>query len=218
MVAADGNGRVFVPLSFEPDEAWGEKQKHRVSGTVGSFGVRAVVERFGSGWAIVLGRAWLASCTINPGDRVEVTLAPEGPQRADLAPDLAAAFEAAPDAGAFFDSLAQFYRDLQPDVPRLGLNLDTMLRSTFPDRGALLPPRRATDLIRRMEADLLGNVFRWTGHFPDRTRVLVHHLAARADKLDLSYRADEEAGVTVAITTLVTSLAMNYVQSGSYFR
>ena len=122
------------------------------------------------------------------------------------------------DVGEIRYSLAQFYRDLQPDVPRLGLNLDTMLRSIFPDRGALLPPRRAADLVRRMEADLLGNVFRWTGHFPDRTRGLVHHLAARADKLDLSYRSDEEAGVTVAITTLVTSLAMNYVQSGSYFR
>jgi len=122
------------------------------------------------------------------------------------------------DVGEIRYSLAQFYRDLRPEVPRLGLNLDMMLRSIFPDRGALLPPRLAADLIERMEPDLLGNVFRWTGHFPDRTRVLVHHLAARARKLGLCYSDREEASATVAVTTLVTSLAMNYVQSGAYFR
>ncbi len=122
------------------------------------------------------------------------------------------------DVGEIRYSLAQFYRDLQPEMPRLGLNLDQMLRSIFPDRGVLLPPRRAADLIRSLEAELLGTVFRWTGHFPDRTRILVHHLATRATRLDLAYRESEETAVTVAVTTLVTSLAMNYVQSGTYFR
>ena len=46
-----------------------------------------------------------------PGDLVEVTLSPEGPQRQDLASDIQAALDASPEAGAFFDSLAQFYRN-----------------------------------------------------------------------------------------------------------
>ena len=44
------------------------------------------------------------------GQTVEVTLEPEGPQRADLAEDLAAALAAEPAAGAFYDALAQFYQ------------------------------------------------------------------------------------------------------------
>ena len=48
--------------------------------------------------------------------------------------------------------------------------------------------------------------------------MLVDHLRARAQSLDLRYRTEEEPAVTVALTTLVTSLAMNYVQSGGYLR
>jgi hypothetical protein len=123
------------------------------------------------------------------------------------------------DVGELEYSLAQFYRDLSPGASRLGLTLDTMLRSVFPGGStadAAAPLRTAAGLLHRLEGELLGNVYRWTGHFPERTRVLVDHLEARAESLDLRYRAEEEVAVTVALTTLVTSLAMNYVQSGAY--
>jgi Bacteriocin-protection, YdeI or OmpD-Associated/Domain of unknown function (DUF1905) len=110
VVTTDRRRRVLVPLPFDPDEAWGSKPEHHVAGTVNGMGVRAVVEPLGEGRGILLGPAWRRGCGIGPGDRVEVVLAPEGPQRGDLAPDVAAALEAAPEAGAFFDSLAQFYR------------------------------------------------------------------------------------------------------------
>ena len=101
---------MLVPLPFDPDEAWGRKAEHHVSGTVNGMGVRAVVESFDDGRGILLGRAWRRDCGVAPGDEVDVVLAPEGPQRGDLADDVAAALEAEPDAGEFFDSLAQFYR------------------------------------------------------------------------------------------------------------
>jgi Bacteriocin-protection, YdeI or OmpD-Associated/Domain of unknown function (DUF1905) len=110
VVITDERGRVMVPLGFDPDDAWGPRQAHRVHGTVNGMGVRAVVEALGDGHAFVLGPAWRRDCGIAPGDEVQVALAPEGPQRDDLAPDIVAALEASPDAGAFFDSLAQFYR------------------------------------------------------------------------------------------------------------
>jgi hypothetical protein len=100
----------MLPLPFEPDEVWGAKTAHRVGGTVDGAQIRGVVERFGDGHGILIGAAWLRDCTIAVGDDVAVTLAPEGPQRADLAQDVAVALEAEPEAGAFFDSLAQFYR------------------------------------------------------------------------------------------------------------
>ena len=72
--------------------------------------IRGVVEPFDDDRGVVLGAAWRRDNGLAPGDRAEVVLSPEGPQRADLADDIAAALDAAPEAAAFFDSLAQFYR------------------------------------------------------------------------------------------------------------
>jgi hypothetical protein len=104
------DGRVFVPVPVDPDEAWGHKPAHHVHGTVNGMGVRGVLEPLDGRRGLVLGPAWRRDCGLAAGDRVEVVLQPEGPQREDLAPDLAAALDANPEAGAFFDSIAQFYR------------------------------------------------------------------------------------------------------------
>jgi hypothetical protein len=111
VVTTDSRGRVMVPVPRDPDAMWGHKTVHRVHGTVNGMNVRAEIEPLGEGWGIMLGPAWRRDCGIGLGDRVDVVLAPEGPQRDSLAPDLAAALEADPAAGEFFDSLAQFYRN-----------------------------------------------------------------------------------------------------------
>ena len=103
-------GRVFVPVPFDPNEVWGIKPRHHLTGTVNGMPVRGVVELLGEQSGVVLGAAWRRDCGLAAGDSVEVALLPEGPQRGDLAEDLAAALEANPAAGEFFDSLAQFYR------------------------------------------------------------------------------------------------------------
>ena len=64
--------------------------------------------------------------------------------------------------------------------------------------------------------DLVADVYRWTGHFPERTRLLLRHLAERADQMTLVYPEAHETSATVALTTLVTTLAMNHVQRGTY--
>jgi len=103
-------GRVFVPLPFDPDEVWGVKPVHHVNGSIGGCTVRGPVQPFGDDRGIALGPAWRRDRGIGPGDTVDVVLVPEGPQRGDLAADFAAALDANPAAGAFFDGLAQFYR------------------------------------------------------------------------------------------------------------
>ena len=62
----------------------------------------------------------------------------------------------------------------------------------------------------------MAAVFRWTGHFPERTRHLLRHLATRAAALEQVYPEDCETAAIVALTTLVTALAMNHVHKGSY--
>jgi hypothetical protein len=46
---------------------------------------------------------------------------------------------------------------------------------------------------------------------------LVRHLAKRAEALKQVYAREAEEEAVVAVTTLVTSLAMNFVHRGAYF-
>jgi hypothetical protein len=99
-----------VPVPFDPNDLWGPKREHHVGGTIAGQRVRGSIMEDERGWSFSVGAAWLRDCSVGPGDRVEVVVAPEGPQRGDLPADVAAALEADPAAGEFFDSLAQFYR------------------------------------------------------------------------------------------------------------
>ena len=127
------------------------------------------------------------------------------------------------DVSSLTASLEDYYR-VQPaaeDDP-LPPGLDGALRAIFEDFGSPedhttdAPRRPAAELISNLERDLVANVYRWTGHFPETTRRLVQHLAAQARALQQVYPADRESAVAVALTTLVTSLAMNHVFRGSY--
>ena len=114
-------------------------------------------------------------------------------------------------------SLDHFYGPNTPGRAELPRGLDGALRTIFEDAGASAAERRpASALIRRLENDLMDSVYRWTGHFPERTRALVRFLAERADQLQQVYAADHEASATVGVTTLVTALAVNYVHRGTY--
>ena len=105
------NGRARIPVPFDPNDVWGSKREHHVTGTVAGMGIRGSVTHDERGWSFSLGPAWLRDCPIGLHDLVNVVVAPEGPQRADLAPDFAAALDANRSAGEFFDALAQFYRN-----------------------------------------------------------------------------------------------------------
>ena len=120
-------------------------------------------------------------------------------------------------------SVGEYYEDEPTPPPETTFppGLDGALRAIFERLGdgtaaggASL--RRADGLIRSLERDLMENVFRWAGHFPERTRMLVRHLAERAGSLELGYEPSQESAARLAVTTLVTALAMNYVHRGSY--
>src|SRR5262249_8291136 len=110
-------------------------------------------------------------------------------------------------------SLAQFYEELGEDEAgaQLPQGLDGALRAIFEDLSADGPADRrpASELIHRVERELTTNVFVWTGHFPERTRALVRHLADRADALELSYPESRDQAAVISLTTLVAALGMN---------
>jgi hypothetical protein len=108
------------------------------------------------------------------------------------------------------------------EADRFPPGVDLALQAVFENVGenedvsTTAPRLPAGDLIRRYERDLVANAYRWTGHFPWRARLLVRHLAGRADRLRQVYPSDREAQVVIALTTLVTMLAMNHVVRGNY--
>jgi len=133
-----------------------------------------------------------------------------------------AAAELDEDVGELQISLEQYYRNLPRGDAEYPRGLDGALRAIFDEvgraeDGSPAPENRpAAILFRKSERELLANVYRWTGHFPERTRGLLRHLAERAASLDLVYAEQREAAVTVALTTLVTALAMNWIHGGNY--
>ncbi|MBV9449839.1 MAG: DUF1905 domain-containing protein [Streptosporangiaceae bacterium] len=110
VIAAGPRDSAVIVIPFDPDEVWGAKANHPVSGMINGCRTRTRLMPADGGWVLPLVAKRLSDMGIAIGDDVAVELAPEGPQRGDLADDLAAALAASPAAGAFFDTLAQFYR------------------------------------------------------------------------------------------------------------
>jgi hypothetical protein len=132
---------------------------------------------------------------------------------------LVTATEADEDVGELPMSLEEYYGSAPPaeEVPP---GLDGALRTIFeePDESNGQAGRPAAALVRRLERPLMANVYRWTGHFPERTRALLRHLAKRAEELGLTYPEGHESDVSLALTTFVTALAMNHVYRGKYWQ
>jgi hypothetical protein len=102
--------KVVFAIPFDPDQVWGDKPRHHITGTVNGRKVRGALLADGDRFFFSLGPAWRRDSGLDAGDLVDVELAPEGPQFSDLAPDIAAGLEASPTARAFFEGLATFYR------------------------------------------------------------------------------------------------------------
>lgn len=108
---AKSGSRVFLPIPFHPNEVWGVKQRHHITGTINGHKVRGSLGSDGQQYFLPLGAAWRRDCGIDAGNTVEVSLSPEGPQSESLSADVSDALEAEPQAKAFFESLATFYRN-----------------------------------------------------------------------------------------------------------
>jgi len=102
--------RAFISIPFDPNEVWGSKQRHYITGTVNGRKVRGSLGLDESNYFLSLGAAWRRDNKLDVGARVDVILSPEGPQTESMSPDIANSLEANPRAKAFFQSLATFYR------------------------------------------------------------------------------------------------------------
>jgi hypothetical protein len=122
------------------------------------------------------------------------------------------------DVAELTDSLDQFYGAGPSSPEEFPPGLGGALRAALDDLGPpdAGPRGPASRLIRRWERPLAADVYRWTGHFPERTRALLDHLAAHADRAGLTYPEDRHQEAMLALACLVTALAMNHIQKGVY--
>jgi hypothetical protein len=184
-----------------PDEDWAE-----------TF---AVWMTPGHDWRVDYAELPTALAKLQFCDRMMAELATRDP--------LVTAAELDEDVSGLHFSLAEYYKNYPTETEPGAAGLDGDLRAIFDDlaavsgQAAAQETRAAADLIRRLERPLMADVFRWTGHFPEKTRSLMRYLAKRADGLKQGYPVAAEAQAIVAVTTLVTSLAMNFVHRGAYF-
>jgi hypothetical protein len=109
-ITKSGN-RAVITVPFDPDEAWGPKERHYIAGSVNGHGVRGQLQSDGTQFFLSLGPAWRRDNGLDVGSKVDVILQPEGPQSGELSRDVSEALEAEPEAQAFLDSLASFYRN-----------------------------------------------------------------------------------------------------------
>ena len=107
---AESGPRTFIPLPFDPNDVWGAKQRHYITGTINGCKLRGSLDSNGTQYFLPLGAAWRRDNGLEAGAEVAVVLSPEGPQSEGLSPDVAAALDAEPQAKAFFESLPTFYR------------------------------------------------------------------------------------------------------------
>jgi hypothetical protein len=126
--------------------------------------------------------------------------------------------EADEDVGELHVSLDEYYRATSGGRVEPPPGLDGALQTMFEDLGGsgANAPRPAAELIRAVEVELVTNVYRWTGHFPERTRGLLRRMAERAEALKLVIVQGREREAAIAVATFVTALAMNHVHTGSY--
>jgi hypothetical protein len=102
--------KAYITLPFDPNEVWGEKERHHITGSINDHPIRGPLEATGMEFYLLLGPAWRRDNGIDVGAEVEVALSPEGPQTDNIASDIAAALNTEPEAENFFNALPTFYR------------------------------------------------------------------------------------------------------------
>jgi hypothetical protein len=102
---------VHIVIPFDPNEVWGAKERHYVTGSIGDYLIRGCLDTDRTPPILPIGPAWLRDNPVAEGANVEVVLRPDGHRIETIAPDIAAALTAEPEARALFESVAPFYRN-----------------------------------------------------------------------------------------------------------
>jgi len=102
--------KVILPIPFDPNEAWGVRERHHITGKIQDVVYRGAVQSENGAYFLSIGPVWLRDSHLELGQELEVSLDAEGPQLERMPEDIAAELAANPSAKAFFEALPTFYR------------------------------------------------------------------------------------------------------------
>ena len=103
--------RTFIAIPFNPNDVWGTKARHYITGTINGAVIRGSLGSDGAHYFLPLGAVWRRDNNLDAGAKVEVELSAEGPQTETMSADIHTALSQQPEAKAYFESLATFYRN-----------------------------------------------------------------------------------------------------------
>ena len=110
-VSVSGEGNCFVPLPFDPKQAFGKARAPVVVTIDDHPAFRTTVAVYGGDAMIGLRKAQVTDFGLAAGDRVRVRVEPDAePRTVETPRDLAAALAAAPDAAATYERLSYTHR------------------------------------------------------------------------------------------------------------
>ena len=104
-------GGLSITVPFDPGEAWGERRRHYVRGTVNGAAFRGSLGARSGRFFMPLNRELQQRAGVAAGDAVAVVMDADEAEELEVPDDLAAALAAAPAARDFFAGLSPFNRN-----------------------------------------------------------------------------------------------------------
>lgn len=113
-------------------------------------------------------------------------------------------------------TVEQFYRQAEQErQARIDIELDAHLGKIFLARRPK-ESKPAADIIRKYTPALVDNIAYWTGVRRPIVRALIDSVCRTCERMKLWGVVGEEARYIVEVTTLATTLAMNYLLRGRF--
>jgi Putative zinc-binding metallo-peptidase len=111
------------------------------------------------------------------------------------------------DVGELACTVEDFYAGMKPTATEYPIDLDDALDGFVSGAGGAVT---VAEVLRRLAPDVCWQVYRWTGHVPERTHGLLDRLAGRGGERGLKCAEGDVTRIAVALTALVTALAMSH--------
>jgi len=113
-------------------------------------------------------------------------------------------------------TVEQFYQQAASErQARIDIALDAHLGKIFAPRRRR-ESRPAADIVNKYRSELVDNITYWTGVRRPIVRGLIESIARTCERMKLWGEVGEEARYNVEVTTLATTLAMNYLLRGRF--
>ena len=114
------------------------------------------------------------------------------------------------------DTVEQFYaRAAQERQARIDIALDAHLGKIFLARKRK-ESKPAADIVNRHKTELIDNITYWTGVQRPIVRALIDSICRTCERMKLWGEIGEEPRYLVEVTTLATTLAMNFLTHGKF--